>query len=116
VATFYIFTRFSSPDISSLRDFSAKSFKYARKERGLPLPFRLFYGVVCYPVVIVDDVDKDISEAIRREAPPKHWLSNEMPVVYSLAFGTLHYCEVTPMWGGLYYDQLRLNINIMLAP
>jgi len=116
VATSYLSARFSSPDISSLRNFSAKSFEYARKVRGLPLPFRLFYGVVCYPVAIVDDIDEETSKAIRSEAPPKHWLSNEMPVVYSLASGTLYYCEITPMWGSLYYDQMRLTINIMLAP
>jgi len=116
VATFYLFSEFSSLDKESLVNFSAKSFEYARKVRGLPLPFRLFYGVVCYPVAIVDDIDKDTSEAIRSQAPPKHWLSGEMPVVYSLASGTLYYCEITPMWGGLYYNQMRLTINSMLAP
>jgi hypothetical protein len=116
VATFYLFARFSSLDISSLRDFSSKSFEYARKVRGVPLPFRLFYGVVCYPVAIVGDIDKSTSEAIRSQAPPRHWLSNEMLVVYSLASGTLYYCEITPMWGALYYGQMRLTINKMLAP
>jgi len=115
-ATSYLFARFSSLDKESLANFSAKSFEYARKVRGLPLPFRLFYGVVCYPIAIVDDIDKDTSETIRNEAPPKHWLSGEMRVVYSLASGTLYYCEITPMWGGLYYNQMRQTINSMLAP
>lgn len=123
VATSYLFARLSAPDISSLRDFSAESFKYALRTSGIiPIaggirwPRGLYLGVWCYPVAIVDDIDEETSEALRNQAPPKHFIASEMPVVYSLASGTLHYCEITPMWGGLYYDQMRLIINIMLAP
>jgi hypothetical protein len=123
VATSYLFARFSSPDISSLRDFSAKSFKYTLREGGIiPIaggirwPRGLYLGFMCYPVAVADDIDEETSDAIRVKAPPKHFMAFEMPVVYSLASGTLYYCEITPMWGGLYYDQMRLNINIILAP
>jgi hypothetical protein len=122
VATFYLFARFSSLDISSLRDFSKNSFKYAERASGIPLaggiplPRGIFFSVWCYPVVIVDDIDKDTSETIRSKAPPKHLSAFEMAVVYSLASGTLHYCEITPTWGKIYYDQMRQTINNMLAP
>ncbi|MGD9116921.1 MAG: hypothetical protein PVJ61_07095 [Dehalococcoidia bacterium] len=116
VTTSYVFTRFSSLDISLLRNFSATAFEYARNVRGLPLPFRFFYGVVCYPVAIVDDIDESVAKAIRSQAPPKHFMASEMLVVYSLASGALYYCEITPMWGALYYDQMRMIINAMLSP
>jgi hypothetical protein len=122
-ATFFLFARFSSLDISSLRNFSKISFKYAVRAGGtiplaggIPLPRGLFLSIVCYPVAIVDTIDKDTVETLRSKAPPKHWVAGEMPVVYSLASKTLYYCEITPMWGALYYGQMRQTINNMLAP
>jgi hypothetical protein len=122
-ATSYLFARFSSPDISSLRDFSKISFKYALRAGGIiplaggiRLPRGLYVSVWCYPVAIVDDIDKGTSEAIRSQAPPKHFMAFEMLVVYSLASGTLYYCDITPIQGGLYYGQMRMTINSMLAP
>jgi len=121
-ATFYLFARFSSPDISSLRDFSKKSLKYTERASGIPLaggiplPRGFFFTIFCFPVAIVNAIDKDTSEAIRSKGPPKHLAAFEMPVVYSLASRTLHYCEITPTWGQIYYDQMRQTINSMLAP
>jgi hypothetical protein len=122
-ATSYILARFASPDISSLRNFSQISFKFALRAggiiplgSGIRLPRGLYVSVWCYPVAIVDDIAKAIKEAIRSQAPPKHFMAFEMPVVYSLESGELYYCEVTPIHGGLYYDQMRLTINSMLAP
>ena len=122
VATFYLFARFSSLDIASLRDFSKKSFRYAERASGIPLgggillPRGFFFGVWCYPVAIVDDIDTHTEDTIRTKAPPKHWAACEMPVVYGLAWRTLYYYELTPMWGRLYWDQTRQTINNMLAP
>jgi len=122
-ATSYLFARFSSPDIGSLRSFSKISFQYALRAGGIIpiaggicLPRGLYVSVGCYPVAIVDDIDKDTAETIRSQAPPKHFMAFEMPVVYSMASGTLYYCEITPMWGSFYYDQRRMIINTMLAP
>jgi len=122
ITTFFLFARFSSLDIGSLRDFSKKSFKYAERASGIPLaggiplPRGLFNGFVCFPVAIVDAIDTDLSEIIRSKAPPKHWAAFEMPVVYSLASRTLYCSEVTPTWGQIYYAQFRLTIDVMLAP
>jgi hypothetical protein len=122
-ANSYLFARFSSINISSLRNFSKISFKYALRAGGIipiaggiRLPRGLYVSVWCYPVAIVDDIDNETAEAIRSQAPPKHFMAFEMPVVYSLASGTLYYCEVTPMHGALYYGQMRQTINNMLAP
>jgi hypothetical protein len=122
VATFFIFARFPSLDIVSLKDYSRKSFKYAEHASGIPiaggipLPRGFFFGVWCYSVAIVDDVDTYISETIRSKAPPKHLAACEIPVIYSLASGTLYYYEVSPYWGNFYHNQNRQTINNMLAP
>jgi hypothetical protein len=113
IFTFFLFSRFPSLDSNALKDFSAKSFKYAVKPI---LPRGFVFGIFCYPVAIVDNIDDTTSEFIRRKAPPKHWAAFEMPVVYSLSSGELHYCEVTPTLGMIYYDEMRATINSMLAP
>ncbi|MFC2005414.1 hypothetical protein ACFLVG_00410 [Chloroflexota bacterium] len=115
VGTFFLFAKFSSLDRDSLAYFSAESFKYAEKVHGILLPRGLFYGIVCFPIAIVDAIDTDTAEIIYSKEPPKHWAAFEMPVVYSLVSKTLHYCVLTPTWGWIYYDQLRQTINNMLA-
>jgi hypothetical protein len=123
MATSFFFARFSAPDISELRHFSKMAFKCASRAGGiLPIgggihvPRMPYVSVGCYPVAIVDDINESTAKAIRSQAPPKHFIAFEMPVAYSLASGTLYYCEITPMWGALYYDQRRQTINEMLAP
>lgn len=116
VDTFFLLARFSSLDRNALREFSAKCFRYAKRARGIISPRGLFYGIGCCPIAIVDDIDDDLSKSIRSSATYKHFAAFEMPVVYSLASRTLYYCEVTPVWGSLYYYSLRLTINAMLLP
>ena len=116
VFSFFTFSVFPSLDIEGLKDFSAKSFNYAVRSFTIPLPRGLFCGIICYPVAIVDDVDNDTSEFIRKKAPPKHFSAAEMPVIYCLKTRELHYMEITPLWGSMYWDQLRFIINAMLSP
>jgi len=122
IATFFIFARFSSLDIGLLKDYSRKSFKYAERASGIPLaggiplPRGFFFGIICYSIAIVDDVDTYISETIRKKAPPKHFAAFEIPVIYNLASGALYYYEVSPYWGNWYHNQIRQTIKNMLAP
>ena len=116
VATFFEFAKFTSIDINALSEFSAKSFKYATKNSGIPLLRGLKKAIVCFPVAIVDSIDSETSETIRSRANPKHWSAVEIPVVYDLATRMLYYCEVTPLWGSAYYFELIWTINNMLAP
>jgi hypothetical protein len=123
MAASFFFARFSAPGINELRHFSKMAFKCASRAGGiLPIgggirvPRMPYVSVGCYPVAIVDDIDEGTAKAIRSQAPPKHFIAFEMPVAYSLASGTLYYCEITPMWGALYYEQRRLTINEMLVP
>ena len=43
--------------------------------------------------------------------PPKHWASNEIPVVFDLADGNLCYLEKTPVWGAAYFAGFRREIE-----
>jgi len=83
-----------------------------------PFPLNFFYGRFCYPVAIVDKIDHPTSKSVRTKIPPQHWLAFEMPVIYSLEEGKLYYysCKETPFYGGGLYDEIRHDINHMLAP
>ena len=114
--TFFVFAEFPSVDIGSLRQFSAKCFEYAKKEKSIPLPRGLFESVWCFSVALVDAIDAHTSEAVRNEAPAKHWASAEVPVVYDLKSRALYYFDKTPMWGAAYYAAFRKTVREMLAP
>jgi hypothetical protein len=114
--TFFVFAELPSVDRSSLRRFSAKSFRCAKKMRRIPLPCGLFESVWCFPVALVDGIDADTSEAVRNETPPRHWASAEIPVVYDLTSGALCYFEKTPIWGRAYYAKFRKTIREVLGP
>lgn len=114
--TFFLFAHLASADIHSLRDFSTKAFKCASKISGFHAPRGLGYTMVCFPVAITDSVSPDVAEGLRRSEPPKHWAASEMLVVYSLDNSRLYYCEVTPAWGRIYYDDMRRTIEETISP
>jgi hypothetical protein len=125
MTTSFFFARFSAPDIdiNELKHFSKIAFKFASRAGGiLPIgggirvPRMPYFSISCYPVAVVNEIDESVARAFRSQAPPKHFMAFEMPVVYSLKSQELYYCEVTPIHGGLYYDQMRMTINAMLAP
>lgn len=114
--TFFAFAGFDSLDLDSLRAFSANCYRYATKARSISLPRGILESVWCFPVALVDRVDAAVSEAVRNEAPPRHWSSAEMPVIHDVSSGTLHYFEKTPVWGAAYYGGFRKQIGKFLAP
>jgi hypothetical protein len=113
---FFIFARFQSFDIASLKNFSAKAFDYSKKFRSIPLPRGLFESVICFPTAIVDSIDSTAVEVLRSKDPPKHWAAIEMAVVYEHKSRKLYYLEKTPYWGSLYWDRFREIIVSMLSP
>jgi hypothetical protein len=114
--TFFVFAELPSVDTSSLRQFSAKCLRCAKKMRIIPLPCGLFESVWCFSVALVDGIDADTSEVVRNETPPRHWASAEIPVVYDLKSRILYYFEKTPIWGAAYYARFRKTIREMLGP
>lgn len=115
---FFVFGEFSSIDAHSLREFSTNCIEYAKKTRSSsPLTTIL----VCYPVAIVNSIDRATSEYIRNEAGHFHQALfsggvMEMPVVYDLNSKALYYFEKTPFYGWAAWGRLRESIQRLLAP
>ena len=112
---FFVFAKFPSINVYSLREFSANCVGYAKKARGSS---RLLRNLFCFPVAIVDSIDRATSEYVRNEAgqfsPSTGTL--EMPVVYDLASNTLYYFEKTPFIGWAAWGRVRETIQRLLAP
>jgi hypothetical protein len=113
--TFFIMTKMGKPDFDLLKEFSSVAFKYARKTRGIFPPPGLFYGMLCFPVVVVDSIDNATIDFIHRTEPPKHWACSEKLAVFSLETKWLHYCTFDFGWGELYYQRDREIIKNMLS-
>jgi hypothetical protein len=83
----------------------------ANKNKSAPLPNGFFMSVFCYAVAITERIDPGLADWVRNTAPPKHWASNEIPIVFDLADGNLCYFEKTPLWGAAYYAGIRREIE-----
>lgn len=114
---FFVFGEFSNIDTYSLKEFSTNCVEYAKKTRSSS---SLTTILICYPVAIVNSIDRAASEYIRNEAGHFHQAVSggflEMPVVYALNSNTLYYFEKTPIYGWAAWGRLRETVKRLLAP
>ncbi len=110
---FCVFAEFPTIDIYSLREFSTNCCEYAKETRSSS---QLMRNLICFPVAMVNSMDRATSEYIRHEAPPKHLGFFEMPVIYDLNSSTLYYFEKTPFWGMAIWGPMRESIQRLLVP
>lgn len=113
--TFFVFAELDALSRESVRQFSAKAFRYAKTSKSMPLPCGLFESVYCFAVAVVDELDPATAESVRNEVPAKHWAAAEIPVVYARSEKKLCFFERTPMWGSAYYAGFRNQIKKFLA-
>jgi hypothetical protein len=112
----FIFSRFSTIDIGSLRDFYKVCYKYAWRSKIIPLPFVYFDYAFCFPVAIVDELDAATEDKARGQDPPVLYFGYEMPVIYNLSTNQLCYSEKNPFRGRLFHDHFRTIVRNMLSP
>lgn len=113
--TFFVFAELDALSRESVRQFSAKAFRYAKISKSMSLPCGLFESVYCFTVAIVDELEAATAESVRNEAPAKHWAAAEIPVVYVRSQKKLCFFEKTPMWGSAYYAGFRKQVKKFLA-
>ena len=113
--TFFLFAKFSTPNFSTLKEYSAKSFSYSLKSSGIHPLHVIFYNILTIPVALVNSIDDRTVRLIRKQEPPRHWKAFEKIVVFSLESKTLYYCENTYAWGYIYYELDRNIIKELLS-
>jgi len=104
-----------SLDAGTLRNFSAEAFRCAKLRKTVPLPCGFFESVWCYAVAVTGRLDSAAEQAVRQQAPAKHWAAAEIPVVYDTTRRQLFTFEGTPLWGAAYYAGFRSQIKRLLG-
>jgi len=90
---------------SFVKSFSEQAFTFALKNK-IWIPRGCGGGVVVYPLLVIDSVPDGVRSFVEGYCP-KHWASNEFPVVLETSSRNLLYCRSTPLWGCAYYRGFR---------
>jgi hypothetical protein len=114
--TFFLFSRFQSPDYKTLTNYSHTSYKFAKKTFSIYIPPILFWGIRCFAVAIVDFLGQHENTMISLKTPPRHWGGFEKLVVFDV--NTQSFCYYTLSDGLVgYADILDRNFIVsMLTP
>lgn len=116
ITSFFLISRFTMPEIHTLKEFSSRAFNYSKKASGIHPPRGLLYALRCIPVAIVDSISKETIEYVRFSDPPKHWAAPVKLVVFSLEEQKLYFWERSFTEDYLDADLDRKIIKEMLSP
>ena len=102
----YSFVSYSQKiGVQTIGMFTSNCIMYAlRNYKGLPRGFQ--NGVLCFNVLASEHIaEKAVSFA--NERPQKHFAAFEIPVIMDLKNHKLCYYKDTPIWGAVYYKNIR---------
>jgi hypothetical protein len=95
---FFMVSHFDHLDRALLSDYSRKCFKYALRNRRIPLPWGwpAVHFATCYAVAMVPAAHSALTSSLTRSEPVlRWWYSHEFPIVWDLAEGRLYYPRIT---------------------
>ena len=93
--------------LDSIRSFSSQAFDYSGQHRVNKLPPGLFGGYWVFPIILVDQIENSVMNAVQQEDPPKHYSSAEFPIVIEKTTKKVYYFQRTPTWGAAFYAGFR---------
>ena len=97
-----------------LKEISKRMFQYSLKKK-LWIPRSMGDGVTLYSVFIMKRTPEYLSDFIR-SYNPKHYASFEYPIIVDIYNRKLHFFQGTPVWGMIYYREMRENLLNTLNP
>jgi hypothetical protein len=86
-----------------------RGFSVARRRNKVPLVRGMQFGFMLVAVVVADQVTQDVLDLVA-QAPRKRWGVFQLPVITEAATGNAHFFRGTPLWGGLFFSDLRALI------
>lgn len=99
---------------AELQAYSTKMFDMCYKHRtGAPLGFGA--NLVVYPMLIVDNISRELAEFIKHYCP-KHFGGAEFPSVLDFSTQYVYFYEQTPVWGYAYYSGYRRDSYQLYSP
>ena len=126
---FFIFSEFSSIQMSTLRQFSGQALQWAKTQTNPKAVGTAIYNFrvpahLCFAIALVDELDEATRTAIRTVNPLDHRLDllwYEVPIVYELSKENLYFYDQPSGFfenfkGEVAWKQLRTVVQNLLAP
>jgi len=104
---FFVVGEIKETTLDSIRSFSSQAFDYSGQHRVNKLPPGLFGGYWVFPIILVDQIENSVMNAVQQEDPPKHYSSAEFPIVIEKTTKKVYYFQRTPTWGAAFYAGFR---------
>ena len=104
---FFIVGEVKEPTLANIRSFSNQAYGYSGQHRENKLPPGLFGGYWVFPIILVDQIQDSVMNAVQQEDPPKHYSSAEFPIVVEKTTKKVYYFQRSPAWGAAYYAGFR---------
>ena len=95
-----------SPTVTDIRSLFESGFRIGKKRNRVPLIRGLQFGYMIIPVVIANVVSDELRQHVSQQQP-KRWCLMEFPVVCDATSNDTFYFKGTPMWGALFFSDLR---------
>ncbi|MEO0826687.1 MAG: hypothetical protein AAFX95_13035 [Cyanobacteria bacterium J06639_16] len=125
---FFVFSEFSSIQMSTLRQFSGQALQWAKKQTDAAAVGQALFNFrvpthLCFAVAIVDEVDGATENAVCRTNPLDHKLDllwYEVPLIYELRQAKLYFYDQPTGFleifkGEIAWQQLRSVIQQLLV-
>jgi hypothetical protein len=84
----------------------AAGFRYAKRVNRVPLLRGMQFAYTVLPCLVVDGAEEDLIRYVEG-TPRKHWALSEFPVVVDLSTRNVHYHQGTPLWGAIFFSDMR---------
>ena len=93
-------------NVADFRTLFDTGFRFAKKRNWVPLLRGMQFGYIVIPVILTTKVQDELAEYVCG-FPRKHWSLFEFPVVVETSTGRAEYFRGAPLWGGLFFSDMR---------
>ncbi len=110
---FVIIKHFTSLEIEDIYGFSADCRRYAKRHRVIPY-FPMTGGVICYPVILSQDIDQNTVQSLLETNPKLGIGYTEIPAIVDLSAKKIWFSKKTPWPGQLALPYAREILTDLL--
>ena len=103
----FLVSELANLDSLSVGEYVSSCFRNAVLHRGAIFRMRLPVHLFIFPVAVGRQVEAEVRDSSREEAPEKQPGAFLFPVIYDLESGAAHYFQKTPRWGSANYKLAR---------
>lgn len=99
-----------NPTVGTLQSLFDAGFRYAKRVNKVPLLRGFQFGYMVIPTIITAQPSRELLGYVSK-SPRKHFALFELPVVIDSATGAASYFQGRPLWGFLYFSDMRAIVS-----